>query len=87
MITLDQPNWPVQDAEPGFTKTVSNFKATDLALIPGLGLSMWPVGFFGGIRNKVPHSSAMAAAFLGGTCGFLLAYQNSYARLAGLRAP
>lgn len=87
MITLDEPKWPVQDAEPGFGKTLSHFKATDWALVPGLGLTMWPVGFFGGLRNKVPHSSAGAAAFLGASCGFLLAYQNSYARLAGLREP
>ena len=87
MIVLDEPKFPVQDPEPGFGKTVSSFKPTDWALAPGLGLAMWPIGFFGGVKNKVPHSSAAVAAYLGVTAGFMLAYQNSYGRLTGLKAP
>mmetsp|Transcript_10151 Transcript_10151/g.29181 ORF Transcript_10151/g.29181 Transcript_10151/m.29181 type:complete len:88 (+) Transcript_10151:187-450(+) len=87
MIVLDEPKYPVQDPEPSFFKTMSNFKASDWALPPGLALVMWPIGFLAGTRNKIPHSAAGFGAYLGASAGFMLAYQRSFGRLAGLKAP
>ena len=87
MIVLDEPKFPVQDPEPGFGKTVSSFKPTDWALAPGLGLAMWPIGFFGGVKNKVPHSSAAVAAYLGVTAGFMLRVPEQLRAPHRLKAP
>lgn len=87
MIILDEPRHPVQDPEPGFAKTVANFRLMDWALPPALAAGLWPIGYFGGLKNKVPHSSAAVAAYLGASCGFMLAYQGSFGRLAGLKSP
>lgn len=71
---------------------VGNYNLTDWSLVGVLGAIGYPVGYiaagnqsppFARLGGNLGRSSAMMAAFLGGSAGFLLAYQNSWGRLTG----
>ncbi|CAM9884528.1 unnamed protein product [Discosporangium mesarthrocarpum] len=79
------PKFPVVDPTPSSGKVVSNFSIGDIATFVGVTAGSAAFCFTGvkGLRGP----NAVAGAIIGGMGGFLLAYQNSYGRLTGHKAP
>jgi len=71
---------------------VGNYNLTDWSLVGVLGAVGYPIGYaaagnpspaFARLSGNMGRPTAMLAAVLGGTAGFLMAYQNSWGRLTG----
>jgi len=84
-VIFDEPRYPVLDKAPGFWKTASNFSLSDYEIWAGVTAISYPFGYVSGRAAGVPKQSALVAAVIGATAGFMLAYQNSAGRLMGFK--
>lgn len=71
---------------------MGNYNLTDWSLVGVLGAVGYPIGYaaagnpsppFARLSGNMGRPTAMLAVALGGTAGFLMAYQNSWSRLTG----
>eukprot|EP00884_Botryococcus_braunii_P000128 jgi/Botrbrau1/10115/Bobra.20_2s0022.1 len=83
-IIFDEPKYPVIYKAPTVWQTVSNFSLGDYGWWAAAASISFPIGYFSGIKPKIPRQSMIAAGCLGLTAGFFLAYQQSTGRLMGL---
>mmetsp|Transcript_8480 Transcript_8480/g.9861 ORF Transcript_8480/g.9861 Transcript_8480/m.9861 type:complete len:106 (-) Transcript_8480:244-561(-) len=85
MPILDEPKYPVIDAEPSISRVVSNFNASDWQTWAGSTAGTAVLGYLstsGAYRMHRP--SAVMGGIVGGLGGYMIAYQRSWGRLVGL---
>ena len=80
-----KPQYPVINGDPSFGDIVANYGVKDLLYFGGgLGGGIG-YGYLAGYRNRVQPPMMLVGGILGGLGGFMLAYQNSFGRLMGLK--
>lgn len=82
-VIFNEPKYPVLDKAPGFWQTVGNFSLADYGVWAATVAVSYPFGYIAGRNAGVPKQSAVVAAMLGATAGFMLGFQGSSGRLMG----